>query len=1052
MDTKYAGTLRSSRKDKRLGYSDNIYDEELGAMQSELNKRFGEKGDASKIYDNEQGKTQAEINKEANGYFYGVSVSTLDGNTTLSMSSRNGDKSVSLLGKLLTSINGSSLGGKLPSGNGYLRYSNGTWEIGNPSVSGGGAVLGGFLTKLNADNPSLLENGFLTYRNGSFYMVEVKADGGGSSSGGTVSQDQIDTAVKDALSNYSWWGRYFASGNNSITGALIGVPSIQFNNGKNVEKLLYLDDNGDLCFNGNFYTTGGISALGKSDTSSGGSSGGGGTSGGGSGTTENALSIWYNDNGIAAFDGSSQIALFFEGDGVSLNREGNIVHINIPGGGSSGGSGDSGSGGTASIVAWGNITGKPSTFTPSAHTHTMSDITDLSLSWSSITGKPSTFAPSAHTHKASDITGLSVSWSAISDKPSSYTPSSHTHAMSEIVGLSTALQNVDAKTAKKLATARTLWGQSFDGSANVSGSLTDVTSISLSDSIVWSSNQKLMNGEDDALVFSTESNDGAFNLLNNRLQIGDGFIVWDATNKAFRMMSAIGGECNFYCDGSITALGTNSMSGGSSGGGNGYPFTIYKNESDTVGVSNAYGAMSLRIGSGLTATVSGRAVTLSSNGLINVYWDEINDKPDTFTPSEHTHKGVDITDLANYLTWGTISGKPSTFTPSAHKHTTSEITDFASKLTWGSILNKPSTFTPSSHTHTASEITDLASKLVWDNITEKPLTFTPSAHTHKTSEIIDLSSFVKATKVDNASHADNADNANLAYKATMLATTRLIWGQDFNGTANVSGSMSGVGNINLSGYINVANSLTSGTLLTLTYNSKSILGFNSNKDLYIGYGYHQDTDAHITLYGSKTLINTYDGSKNRAFWFRDNYLSMPDDGELRIGNGKIVWDEDNKAFRMTSTNGGDCNFYCDGGITALGIQSTTASNGSFAFKNVSADNLNLKKQYGYGLSFGNKLAIWGASETAALHVGDATSANWAQVYVTNNTVFSPAQIYTLSNIVADGGYVEIRNSTLRIKYSGTTYELNVSKAISAGILTAASTQSLEDSPIINELS
>lgn len=760
MDTKYAGTLRSSRKDKRLGYSDNIYDKELGAMQSELNKRFGEKGDASKIYDNEQGKTQAEINKEANGYFYGVSVSTSDGNTTLSMSSRNGDKSVSLLGKLLTSINDSSLGGKLPSGNGYLRYSNGTWEIGNPSVSGGGAALGGFLTKLNADNPSLLENGFLTYRNGSFYMVEVKADGGGSSSGGTVSQDQIDTAVKDALSNYSWWGRYFASGNNSITGALIGVPSIQFNNGKNVEKLLYLDDNGDLCFNGNFYTTGGISALGKSDTSS----------------------------------------------------------------------------------------------------------------------------------------------------------------------------------------------------------------------------------------------------------------------------------------------------GGSSGGGNGYPFTIYKNESDTVGVSNAYGAMSLRIGSGLTATVSGRAVTLSSNGLINVYWDEINDKPDTFTPSEHTHKGVDITDLANYLTWGTISGKPSTFTPSAHKHTTSEITDFASKLTWGSILNKPSTFTPSSHTHTASEITDLASKLVWDNITEKPLTFTPSAHTHKTSEIIDLSAFVKATKVDNASHADNADNANLAYKATMLATTRLIWGQDFNGTANVSGSMSGVGSINLSGYINVSNSLTSGTLMTLTYNSKSILGFNSNKDLFIGYGYYQDTDAHITLYGSKTLINTYDGSKNHAFWFRDNYLSMPDDGELRIGNGKIVWDEDNKAFRMTSTNGGDCNFYCDGGITALGIQSTTASNGSFAFKNVSADNLNLKKQYGYGLSFGNKLAIWGASEDAALHVGDAMFANWAQVYVTYNTVFSPAQIYTLSNIVTDGGYVEIRNSTLRIKYSGTTYELNVSKAISAGILTAASTQSLEDSPIINELS
>lgn len=41
----------------------------------------------------------------------------------------------------------------------------------------------------------------------------------------------------------------------------------------------------------------------------------------------------------------------------------------------------------------------------------------------------------------------------------------------------------NAATATKLATARTLWGQSFDGSANVSGALTDVTSITASTGI-----------------------------------------------------------------------------------------------------------------------------------------------------------------------------------------------------------------------------------------------------------------------------------------------------------------------------------------------------------------------------------------------------------------------------------------------------------------------------------------------------------------------------------------------------------------------------------------
>lgn len=38
-----------------------------------------------------------------------------------------------------------------------------------------------------------------------------------------------------------------------------------------------------------------------------------------------------------------------------------------------------------------------------AHTHVKADITDLSLAWNDITGKPTTFTPSAHTHDAGDL-------------------------------------------------------------------------------------------------------------------------------------------------------------------------------------------------------------------------------------------------------------------------------------------------------------------------------------------------------------------------------------------------------------------------------------------------------------------------------------------------------------------------------------------------------------------------------------------------------------------------------------------------------------------------
>lgn len=91
-------------------------------------------------------------------------------------------------------------------------------------------------------------------------------------------------------------------------------------------------------------------------------------------------------------------------------------------------------------LTWNSISGKPSTFTPSSHTHTKSQITDFpssmpasdvyawakasskpSYSWSEITNKPSTFTPSSHTHPLSDISDLQASWDALlKAAPSAY--------------------------------------------------------------------------------------------------------------------------------------------------------------------------------------------------------------------------------------------------------------------------------------------------------------------------------------------------------------------------------------------------------------------------------------------------------------------------------------------------------------------------------------------------------------------------------------------------------------------------------------------------------
>ena len=122
--------------------------------------------------------------------------------------------------------------------------------------------------------------------------------------------------------------------------------------------------------------------------------------------------------------------------------------------------------------SWSEVTSKPSTFTPSSHTHTKSQITDFpssmpasdvyewakasskpSYSWSEITDTPSTFTPSSHTHPLSGISDLQASWDAllkdkpsayvtrwpswseVTSKPSTFTPSSHTHPLSGISDL-----------------------------------------------------------------------------------------------------------------------------------------------------------------------------------------------------------------------------------------------------------------------------------------------------------------------------------------------------------------------------------------------------------------------------------------------------------------------------------------------------------------------------------------------------------------------------------------------------------------------------------------
>lgn len=157
-----------------------------------------------------------------------------------------------------------------------------------------------FVTELNKmDMPT--STGYLYWNGKSFgWKTPVVNNGGGNTGGGT----SID------LSEYSWWGRKFdpsGASPKAITGEMSSVTGIEFQSTKGetvIRKKLYLDENGDLCFNGNLYATGGITALGVGTTSGGGS----GVSLGTLLTKLNTDNPFPTDNGqVLTYDGSNFI-------------------------------------------------------------------------------------------------------------------------------------------------------------------------------------------------------------------------------------------------------------------------------------------------------------------------------------------------------------------------------------------------------------------------------------------------------------------------------------------------------------------------------------------------------------------------------------------------------------------------------------------------------------------------------------------------------------------------------------------------------------------------
>ena len=230
----------------------------------------------------------------------------------------------------------------------------------------------------------------------------------------------------------------------------------------------------------------------------------------------------------------------------------------------------------------------------------------------------------------------------------SATSNSTTNLSLTVGGTTKSIVDLFANTASKLETARTIWGQSFDGTKNISGAISGATTINASGAVTFGSTLSVT-----GLITAT-----AGLTTPQYLQIGDGRIYWDATNKALYVKHKDGTTAiGFYAQGWMSAKGVDSGTGGSTGGGNFFGVIV----------------------NGSTYRVDDEGYVTIPDYPTSLNWSEISGKPSWIGSTKPSYA------------WSEITGKPSSFTPSSHTHTKSQITDFPTTWAWGSISGKPTT-------------------------------------------------------------------------------------------------------------------------------------------------------------------------------------------------------------------------------------------------------------------------------------------------------------------------------------------------------------------------
>lgn len=554
------------------------------------------------------------------------------------------------------------------------------------------------------------------------------------------------------------------------------------------------------------------------------------------------------------------------------------------------------------------------------------------------------------------------------------------------------------KQADQLVTARSLWGQSFNGTANVSGNMTGVGNINTSAApagTIYTNNWFRSKG---STGWYSEDHGGGWYMsddtwirnfggkdvfLSNKLSVnGNVGIGTTAPSHKLHVLGEIytttkvningiilekdsNGDLkvngNLYATGGISAYGASdgtSSSGGLNGSVKSYADALKLTSESLSEIASAYSIkqLSTRISSleggsatSISVSGSGNAVTsVTKNGTtISVV------KGSTFLTAHQSLAGYMKTETADakymYHSRNNIVSDLNSFATNgaAHIYEMNNVTNRPNSNSWVQVMNwgtgdsdygflLANDYAINGHMYFRQKIAGSwkdwktiidssniwsqsvnyaasAGSVAWTNVSGRPSTMkNPSALSWSgySSGSYDGSAAKSISIPNNTNQLTNgagfitasASITGNAASATKLQTTRTLWGQSFNGTANISGSMTGVGDMTLdagarikhgSGNLYIGNSDNSNWIGVQNICSQSSIGDGNWSLRTSGAAHFKDTTINGTA-TIKNLLSLVDGS-HKGLKMGSTYISSLDGEVILQGNtalrfGNDAWD------------------------------------------------------------------------------------------------------------------------------------------------------------------